>query len=138
MAALLTGGCACGAVRSECSAQPVMSANCDCRDCRRSTGVTMASIFVIPKAAFKLTGAEVKYHEVAAERGDKVSRGFCPNCGAPLISLLSGMPEVVAIKAGSLDDTSQFKPTMNIYMVSAPAWAPVSPELPQFSKMPTG
>ena len=35
MAATFTGGCACGAIRYECSAEPVVSYMCHCRDCQK-------------------------------------------------------------------------------------------------------
>jgi hypothetical protein len=138
MATMFTGGCMCGAVRYECSADPVMSANCYCRDCQRSSGGALASVLVLPKAAFKLTKGTLKYYEVTAESGSKMNRGFCSNCGAPISTLLAGMPDMVAVKAGSLDDPSRFHPTMSIYMSSAPPWAPVAAELTKFPKMPTG
>ena len=47
----VTGGCACGAVRYECSADPILAANCYCRDCQHSTGTAMASVLLVPKAA---------------------------------------------------------------------------------------
>jgi hypothetical protein len=38
MSTTVTGGCACGAVRYEYSADPVFMGNCHCRDCQRTTG----------------------------------------------------------------------------------------------------
>ena len=99
----ITGGCACGAVRYECSADPIMAANCYCRDClpQRSTGTAMASVMIVPKAALKVTGA-LKHYEVTGDSGNKVSRGFCPDCGSPIISIISAMESMVALKAASL------------------------------------
>ena len=97
--ASITGGCACGAVRYECSADPIMAANCYCTDCQHSTGTAMASVMLVPKAAFKLTGV-LKQYEVTGDSGGKVSRGFCPNCGSPILSLLPAMADFVALKAG--------------------------------------
>ena len=37
-----TGGCACGTIRYEWSAEPVLAGNCHCRDCQRATGGTCA------------------------------------------------------------------------------------------------
>ena len=131
----LTGGCACGAVRYECSADPIMAANCYCRDCQRSSGTAMASVILVPTAALKLTG-QLKHFEVTGDNGNKVSRGFCPNCGSPIISVLSATQAMVALKAGSLDDPGQFKPMAQVYLKSAPPWAPVRENLPRFDKQP--
>jgi len=131
----ITGGCACGAVRYECSADPIMAANCYCRDCQRSSGTAMASVILVPTAALKLTG-QLKHFEVTGDNGNKVSRGFCPNCGSPIISVLSATQAMVALKAGSLDDPGQFKPMAQVYLKSAPPWAPVREDLPRFDKQP--
>jgi hypothetical protein len=131
----INGGCACGAVRYECSADPMMAANCYCRDCQHSTGTALASVMLVPKAALKITGT-LKQYAVKGDSGNEVSRGFCPNCGSPILSLIGAMPDFVALKAGSLDDTSQFKPMVQVYMKSAPAWAPVHEHLPKFDKQP--
>ena len=94
--ASVTGGCACGAVRYECSADPIMAANCYCTDCQHSTGTAMASVLLVPKAALKLTG-ELKHYESTGDSGNKVSRGFCPNCGSPILSSLPAMSDFIAL-----------------------------------------
>ncbi len=134
--ASMTGGCACGAIRYECSGDPMMALNCYCRDCQRSGGVAMASVMVMPKDNVKILKGEARFHEVVADSGKKVSRGFCANCGSPLFTKLESFPTVLGIKAGSLDDPNQFKPGMSVYTSSAPGWAPISEGLPKFPKMP--
>ena len=133
--ASITGGCACGAVRYECSADPIMAANCYCRDCQHSTGTAMASVMLIPKDALKLTG-DLKHFESTGDSGGKVSRGFCPNCGSPILSMISTMDSMIALKAASLDDPSIFKPMAQVYMKSAPPCAPIRDDLPKFDKQP--
>lgn len=132
----LTGGCACGAIRYECSADPMLSVHCYCRDCQRSSGAAMASLLGVRKAAVKLLKGEPRYHEVTADSGKKLSRGFCASCGSPLFTLMEAQPQVMGIRASSLDDPDLFKPGMSIYTSSAPAWAPFSEALPKFPKMP--
>lgn len=136
MATSLTGGCACGAVRYECSGDPMFSANCYCRDCQRSSGTALASVLIVPKGALKILKGEPRYFTVTADSGKKLSRGFCPTCGSPIFSQIEALPDAIGIKAASLDDPSRFSPTMNIYMSSAPAWAPVTDNLMKFPKMP--
>jgi len=131
----ITGRCACGAVRYECSADPIMGANCYCRDCQRSTGTAMASVMLVPKVALKITG-DLKFYQSTGDSGGRVNRGFCPNCGSPIVSLISASESMVALKAASLDDPSIFKPIVQVYMKSAPPWAPVRDDLPKFDKQP--
>jgi len=136
MAAKLSGGCACGAIRYEFSGDPAMALNCYCRDCQRSNGTAMASLVVMPKDNVKLLKGEARYFDVVAESGKKVSRGFCADCGSPLFTRLEAFPGVLSIKAASLDDPNQFRPGMNVFTTSAPAWAPMAESLEQFAKMP--
>ena len=136
MPSTMTGGCACGAIRYECSAEPMMALNCYCRDCQRSGGVAMASIMAMPKDTVKILKGEARFYDVVGESGKKVSRGFCSNCGSPLFTKLEAVPTILGIKAGSLDDPNQFKPGANIYTSSAPTWAPMSEGLKKFPKMP--
>ena len=80
MAAKIVGGCMCGAVGDESTTDP------PCRQlllpcCQRSTGSAFAPVLLVPKDAFELTKGELKQYEVAGDSGNKVSRGFCANCG---------------------------------------------------------
>ncbi|HXW83787.1 MAG TPA: GFA family protein [Candidatus Binataceae bacterium] len=128
------GGCLCGNVRYEITADPMMAGHCYCSDCRRTSGAAMASVMLVPKDAFRLTKGELKFFAVKGDSGNEVSRGFCANCGSGIVSKLA-MP-MVAVKAGSLDDQSKFRPSMNLYKSSAPTWAPMTASLQTFDKMP--
>lgn len=123
------------AVRDECSAVPLLMGNCHCRDCQRATGSAYAPAIGVAAQALKISG-EVKYYENRADNGNVASRGFCPICGARLFSKSAGMPLVVEIYAGTLDDPARFKPQADIYTTSAQPWDPINPELPKFPKMP--
>jgi hypothetical protein len=135
MAAPLTGGCACGAVRYECTAESVMAFNCHCRDCQRATGGAYVPAVVIPRNALKVTG-EVRYFGVRGESGQILNRGFCPNCGSRLFGKPDFKPDLMVIVAGSLDDPSRHKPTMDIYAESAQPWDYMNPQLPKVPKAP--
>ncbi|MGH7831008.1 MAG: GFA family protein [Candidatus Binatia bacterium] len=135
MTTVFTGGCICGAVRYECSAEPIATGNCHCRDCQKAGGGAFASALAVPATALKITG-EVKYYDTKGDSGQTVSRGFCPNCGARLFGKSKAMADVTTILAGSLDDPRGFRPAMDIYTASALPWTYMNPELPKFQKTP--
>jgi len=43
-----TGGCACGAIRYECSAAPLLSWKCHCRTCQQATGSAFNVNVIVP------------------------------------------------------------------------------------------
>ena len=63
----------------------------------------------------------------SAESGQPVQRLFCGNCGSPIVSYSDGLPGVAFIKAGTLEDTSWLKPTMEIWCETAQPWVPIDP-----------
>src|SRR5439155_12221360 len=87
MAASLSGGCACGAIRYECTAAPLFSLNCHCRDCQRETGTAFAPVLGVPKTAFTLTRGSPQYFALTAASGHLTTRAFCAACGSPLFGL---------------------------------------------------
>ena len=135
MATPLTGGCMCGAVRYECSVEPLMAVNCHCRDCQRATGGAYVSVFFVSRNAITITG-EVKYYDVKGDSGNILSRGFCPTCGSRLFGKPAVRPDAIGIMAGSLDDPSTHRPAIDIYTTSAQPWDYMNPELPKFPKGP--
>lgn len=129
-----SGGCMCGAIRYECTAEPIFMGNCHCRDCQQATGTGYAPALLVPRSAVITTG-EVKYYDVTGDSGSIVSRGFCPTCGSRLFGKRpSG--EVIGIMAGSLDQPSGFQPAIDVYTGSAQLWDHMNPELPKFQKFP--
>jgi hypothetical protein len=135
MATSAKGGCMCGAVRYECTADPMFMGNCHCRDCQQASGAAYVGALGVPANGVKITG-NVKYYESKADSGGTAKRGFCPNCGARLFSMPSFAPDLLVILAASLDDPSIYKAGMDIYTSSAQPWDHMDPALPKFPKMP--
>lgn len=128
------GGCACGAVRYECSVQPLAMVNCHCRDCQRAGGGGFSPTVVVPAAAFRLLKGEPTLHSVRADSGHTARRAFCRECGAPLFASTSARSDFVGIRAGSLDDPSWFRPQAEVWAVSAQPWDRLNPEVPHFPR----
>jgi hypothetical protein len=128
------GGC-CLWCRYECSAEPVFTANCHCRDCQQASAGGFVSVVGVPRDAVKITG-EVKYFDVKGDSGNPIGRGFCPNCGSRLFARSAAAPAMMGIMAGSLDNPDWYRPAMDIYTASAQPWDYMNPALPKFPKMP--
>ena len=134
MSALFSGGCACGAIRYECSAAPLISFNCHCRDCQKATGSAFLPLIIVPTDALKITKGLPKYHAVKADSGRTISRGFCQDCGSTMLGKVDEQPAAMAITAGSLDDPSRYQPSADIYISSAQPWDHMNPALPKHVK----
>ena len=100
-----TGGCACGAIRYEISAEPIEMNDCQCRQCQRKSGTGHGSYLTFPRPAVKAEG-EAKHWDVVGDGGTIKSRAFCPTCGSPVYLTFPGIPEIFIVHAGSLDDPS--------------------------------
>src|SRR5256886_11252589 len=79
-----TGGCSCGAIRYESTAEPVMMFKCHCRDCQQVTGGAFVPGMLLSREAFRFTRGQLRYHFTPSLRGGKHKRGFCPECGSRL------------------------------------------------------
>jgi hypothetical protein len=95
-----TGGCMCGEIRYECSAEPIAMGLCHCRDCQRATGSAFAAALMVPRSTVTITG-DVKYYEVIGDSGNPIRRGFCANCGSRLFGSRANA-DFLSIQAGSL------------------------------------
>jgi hypothetical protein len=135
MSKTYAGGCACGAIRYEISTEPVVMVDCQCRQCQHLTGAGHGSYLTFSGAARKVEG-EPKTWEVAGDGGTVKSCAFCATCGSPLFITFPAMPDIVAVRAGSLDDPSRYKPQIVTWHAAAHAWDHLDPALPKFEKMP--
>ena len=132
----ISGGCACGAIRYEAHAEPVLMLNCHCRDCQQASGSAYAAVFVVSKTAVEVRG-EPRYYRTVGKSGKAVERGFCPACGSQVMLKLERLPDVVGLQAGTLDDPSLYKPTMDIFTQGAHAWDHMSPTTQKLPGLPT-
>ncbi len=128
----ITGGCCCGAVRYEISAEPLGGINCHCRTCQKSVGAPYLAVMFVPATALAITGKYKEYATLAAS-GNTLYRGFCPECGSSLFARNSVFTEVRPIAAATLDDPGIFKPEKDIWVSDAQPWDYMDPNLPKFA-----
>lgn len=109
------GGCACGAIRYQCSAEPVLSFNCHCLDCQRARGSAFSSVLIVPKTGFELLKGEPRYYSAKADSGYFLQRGFCAECGSQVLAKEDHRPLIFIIQAGSMDDPGWYRPAVDIF-----------------------
>ncbi|MEM1140431.1 MAG: GFA family protein [Pseudomonadota bacterium] len=131
-----TGACACGSIRFSVQGDPVLAANCHCRDCQRATGSAFAPIMIFWKHDFTLLSGTMSWHEKQADTGRTMRRTFCSDCGSPIGMLNVDRPKLVYLYASSFDDPSAYTPAMDIFMDSAQAWRTPCAGTALFDRMP--
>jgi len=121
----ITGRCLCGGVTYSADAEPVIQAVCYCTDCQRQTGNPFSVLVGVPRQAFEVEGSTLaSFSTIGEDHGGETERKFCSACGSPVFSFAAVAPELVFVKAGSLDDASWVKPVAEAWTSSAQPWAP--------------
>lgn len=130
----LQGGCYCGAVRYEVDGEPMMKAQCHCRECQYITGGAPNTFIVMPLAGHKYTkGTPKSFTRSDLERA--VTREFCPDCGTHLATKPPGRP-VVVVKVGTLDDPKQYTPQMAIFTIDKQPFHQIPEGMKTFERRP--
>ena len=132
----LVGSCLCGAIRYAISVPVTELRACHCIHCQKASGAAGSVNAVIPSAAFKITQGTPKRYDAAAASGRTLYRYFCGDCGSPIYSQRATAPEMTVVRAGTLDDASDTKITMNIWTQSAKPWAHIDPASKQHPGQP--
>ena len=83
VAAVLTGGCGCGAVRYEVSEPFVSASYCHCTRCQRRTGTAASANGRAAPGSFEITAGEEHVGTWAPEGG--AAKNFCVLCGSALL-----------------------------------------------------
>ena len=101
---MTTGGCQCGAVRYRSQSLSAASI-CHCRMCQKAFGNFYAPL--VTSKNLQWTRGEPKYFKSS----DKVTRGFCGDCGTPLTYDWGGDVEIAI---ATLDDPTQAPPVTQV------------------------
>jgi hypothetical protein len=128
-----TGSCACGAVRFQCSAEPIAMYNCHCRGCQKINGAPFAPLLVLPSNKTSFLGKQSELpHPIKEDKHAR--RSSCSKCGSPLLSHSATMSDIFLINAMSLDDPSWFCPVADIWTANAQPWVRLDRHIPKVFK----
>ena len=71
---------------------------------------------------FELVSGDLKFWSTTAEDGSVKNCAFCTDCGTRIYHASDDPSETISLKAGSLDNISQFSPVAHIWTKSAQQW----------------
>lgn len=106
-----TGGCRCGAVRFEASAEPLSVGYCHCTDCRRATGAPVSAFVGFPAEGTVLSGDAMRVFENGA-----VTRSFCGICGSRIAYVDQRIAGCIYFMIGVMDTPAHYRPTLHAYV----------------------
>jgi len=131
----LEGGCYCHNLRYVAEGEPMMQAQCHCRECQYLTGGGPNYFVAMPVKGFHYTkGTPKQFKRTDLER--PVTREFCADCGTHVATRPPGFPAVI-VKVGTLDDPKQFAgPKLAIYTVDKQHFHEIPQGLPTFERLP--
>lgn len=132
----IIGGCLCGSIRYTIKSNPLLVAQCHCRNCQKQSGSAFSVNLMLPEKDLDLKGTLKVYADRKTTSGKPVHRGFCPECGSPIKSDVASIQGYVFVKAGTLDDLmwTWLKPTTQIFCDSRQPWMPIIGDTKNFAR----
>lgn len=129
----LEGGCQCGAIRYRITGAPLTLYLCHCTECQKQSSSAFGMSLWVRRSDLEIVSGNPKIWERAATSGGTVECAFCPECGSRLYHKPSSDPEIVSVKAGSLDDTSWLRPVGHIWTRSRQPWVEIGDAPPSLA-----
>jgi len=132
----LNGGCACGAIRYQIRAMPLLLYACHCTDCQRHSGSAFSLGLPVAAPAFHIERGRAKAWSFVGAAGIPTRFWFCDTCGGRVWGERDGS-ERVNVRAGTLDDTSWLVPLAHYFMRSAQPWQRLGGDAAEYATLPS-
>jgi hypothetical protein len=139
----IRGSCLCGGIKFEIAGPLFGALNCHCSTCRKQHGAAFRSRVRVQAADFHWLAGEhlIKYYE---EPGGYL-RGFCSDCGSPIINRAGPNWRRAARFPASLTqygiplailDDPPLRPACHVFVGSKAPWFEITDDLPQYAEFP--
>jgi hypothetical protein len=134
MIATLEGGCACGRVRYRLTAPAMFVHCCHCLNCQKHTGSAFVINMLVETSRVERSGPEPQRTEMPLNGGSPNTIFRCPECGVALWSDYGNRPQILFVRAGTLDDPRAVSPDVHIYTRSKLPWVRLPEGVPTFEE----
>lgn len=118
----LTGGCSCSAIRYEIRSFPLLLYTCNCSNCQRASGSAFALNMPVAAKSLQVLKGEPRGWRHISPSGVPVVSWFCGECGTRIYGERSERPDIMNIRAGTLDATDWLVPVAHMFLKSAQSW----------------
>ena len=132
---MYSGHCECKSVRYQYTGEPLTCYACHCTDCQTSSGSAFTLSMIVNRKDIEVTEGELSIN-VIDYNGTKVQRHHCGQCGTALWFSADEYPDMVALKPGTFEDTTWFKPIAHLWLRSAQPWVTLDKTTIQYEKQP--
>ena len=127
-----SGGCHCGAVRYEMTAEVAHHALCHCTDCRKASGAPVTAWAMAAADQVTIMGEPVTY--ASSEHGRRL---FCGACGTSLFYTNDVVfPGMIDVQSATLDDPDAIPLQAQIQTAERIGWMTHLGDLPAFERYP--
>lgn len=127
-----TGGCQCGHIRYQIEGDIQRLNVCHCLDCQKQSGSAFGMSLIVKEDAFRLTSGKLKKFETGTASKRTKTCAFCPECGVRIYNMTVTL---MAIKPGTLDDTSWLKPDAHYWTKRKQEWTPLPDDIPCYEEV---
>jgi len=132
---MLTGRCACGAIRYRVEDDFVAAYNCHCSNCRALTGSAFLPWGEIDPAKLSITGGADSLLVDGDPRAIHQTR--CGRCRSLLHWSVRHHDRIwLRVPYGTLDDAPTLQPTAHMFVGSKASWYEIRDDLPQHDEYP--
>lgn len=129
---MIKGSCLCGGVEYTYGKAINEVAVCHCNQCKRAQGTPFVTNAPVAESQFtfiKGSGLIKEYFSSPNKR-----RVFCSECGSPLFSQRTDMPEVIRLRLGTITEGVIPEPSYEIYCESKSDWYDSKKERPKYKE----
>lgn len=129
------GGCLCGAVRYRLVEDPIGLHVCHCTNCQKITGSAFITCMPVHRRALELVRGSTQLFAFTTIDGLAKREQRCAACGSCLWGEIADLP-LLALQAGTLDDTSWLRPIAHIWTRSAQPWIEIPDDVLVYEQQP--
>jgi hypothetical protein len=128
------GGCQCGKVRYALKAKELPRTYCcHCLDCQTCTGTAFSQTARVAETEIDVFGI-TEVFEVISPTGRILRRYSCPNCFTRLYNSNSARLGIIALRAGTLDESNNLTVVAHIWVKRKQSWIVIPEEIKCWSE----